>query len=218
MKKFFIILLALTALFSCEKKESSQDTSDISPIQQETLQPDPYSVNTNRANQTITYTSAATSEIQTTENISNTTTTEFQSEETTVNTFSTTIKQNSQQQPDPLGGGAFSYNEDGAVQFEQDTDDEQVIISAAQALFESACRTQWDFTVGCLYEIDTNSIIKNDFGWSYYKITDENIKTLADVEKDYYSIFSERYPNQDSNKRRNISPASPDLERSENGS
>ena len=60
-------------------------------------------------------------------------------------------------QPDPLGGGVFKYNEDGAVVFTEDpaSQEDTVLISAAQALFESACRTEWSYTVGCPYELDS---------------------------------------------------------------
>lgn len=193
MKKFLVILLAATALFSCQKKVSSMDTSNTSQIQQETLQPDPYSIKSNTT--TKTSVSETTSEIQITENISETTTSRPSISETTSDTISK--EQNSGQQPDPLGGGAFSYNENGAVEFEEQPADDKIIISAAQALFESACRTQWDFTVGCPYNLDMNSVIQNDFGWTYYKITDDNIKSLTDIENDYYSVFSNRYPNED---------------------
>ena len=100
---------------------------------------------------------------------------------------------------DPLGAGAFSYDKDGALQFteEPETDNEQLMMSAGQALFESACRYQWIYTVGCPYEIDTESVVENGFGWKYYKITDENIHSIADIENDYYAVFSERYPNED---------------------
>lgn len=193
MKKFFVILLAVTALFSCQKKIPSPDTSNIFEIQQETLQPDPYSILSNTTTKAPVYTSTTFPENQTAESISVTTSDETS---TSFNTASTTFKQDSEQS-DPLGGGAFSYDEDGAVQFIQEPDNDKLIISAAQALFESACRTQWSFTVGCPYTLDMGSVIQNDFGWNYYKITDENIKSITDVENDYYNVFSNHYPNED---------------------
>ncbi len=103
---------------------------------------------------------------------------------------------NEEEQPDPLGGGAFEYNADGAVVFEGDysTQSDRVLLSAAQALFESACRTNWNYTVGCPYSIDTNNYIENDFGWQYYLINDGYTTSLADVKNDYYKVFSDRYP------------------------
>jgi hypothetical protein len=107
----------------------------------------------------------------------------------------TTAKATTTTQPDPLGGGAFEYNEDGAVVFKADSKDadDLTMISAAQALFESACRTQWNFTVGCPFKIDEQFIETGDFNWRYYHISDSNIKTFADVEKAYHKVFSDRY-------------------------
>ena len=99
-------------------------------------------------------------------------------------------------QPDPLGGGAFSYNEDGALVFEADSKDadDKTLIAAAQALFESACSTQMKFTVGCPYSMDSNDTIENDMGWKYSRITDSNIKSFSDLENEYNKVFSSRYP------------------------
>lgn len=202
MKKFFIILLAITALVSCAKKETSTSNDDISAIQQETLQPAPHSVMTTAINTSVTRETQKTTTPNTTntENTVITTTTLPEITETiTETTTTTTVIIPEEVQPDPLGAGAFSYDEDGAVQFvqEPETDNQQLMISAGQALFESACQTQWKFTVGCPYNLDMSSSIQNGFGWTYYKITDENIHSLADIENDYYKVFSERYPNED---------------------
>ena len=205
MKKFFIILIAITALTSCAKNETSTN-NNISEIQQETLQPDPYSITTTIISQakseivTSTTQKTNTPDTKNTEDTVNTTTTLMEIPETTTETTTTTTEIIPEDvQPDPLGAGAFSYDEDGAVQFVQtpETDNQQLLISAGQALFESACQTQWKFTVGCPYSLDMESTIQNGFGWTYYKITDENIHSLADIENDYYKVFSERYPNED---------------------
>ncbi|MCM1508310.1 MAG: hypothetical protein NC177_14450 [Ruminococcus flavefaciens] len=203
MKKFLIILLALTTMCSCGKKEKQSDESSISETtQQETIQPDPYSTKTTAPTETD---SAVISDSQTT------TATSVQNAEKssgstteTVSVTSGTVAEDSQpedptQQPDPLGAGAFSYDEDGAVHFteEPETDNESLMISAGQATFESACRTQWLFTVGCPYEIDTGYVTNNGLGWIFYKVVDENIHSFADVENDYYKVFSERYPSED---------------------
>ncbi|MDE6501916.1 MAG: hypothetical protein K2L10_07505 [Ruminococcus sp.] len=202
MKKLLVIMCVVITMCGCEKKENDIESNienSVSDVQPETFQPDPYSVNTNR----IKHTTVST-EADTTESISVTTATTIQtdiSEDTTTeSTVSETVQQDSeQQQPDPLGGGAFSYDENGAIEFEQDPaeSDDRLLISAGQAMFETACKVQWGLTVGCPYEIDENSTIQNNFGWTYYKITDEHIKSFSDIEEYYYCVFSERYPNED---------------------
>lgn len=117
--------------------------------------------------------------------------------ETTKKTTSvtTTAKTTTTTQPDPLGGGVFEYNADGAVVFKTNSDDldDRTIISAAQAMFESACRTQWNFTVGCPFETDNDFIETGDFSWRYYHVSDSRIKSLADVENAYHKVFSDKY-------------------------
>ncbi len=92
---------------------------------------------------------------------------------------------------------AFEYNDDGAVIFEESYEKESdaTLIAAAQSLFESACRTEWKFTIGCPYNTDAEDYIENEFEWRFYRITDSSITTLADVERDYYKVFSRKYPN-----------------------
>lgn len=99
-------------------------------------------------------------------------------------------------QPDPLGGGAFEYNDDGAVVFAEDSSsaDDKTLLSAAQALFESACRTQMSFTVGCPFDVDNSDYIENNYSWRFYRITDSSVKSMSDVENAYYKVFSDRYP------------------------
>lgn len=205
MKKFFIILLALTALVSCAKNETSTSNDDISEIQQQqTFQPDPYSVTTSAVSTSPKKETSITGKTQKTNttnttNIQNTSVTTTTLQEIPETTTQTNEIIPEDFQPDPLGAGAFSYDENGAVQFEQelDTDNQQLMISAGQALFESACQVQWKFTVGCPYSLDMESYVQNGFGWTYYKITDQNIHSLADIENDYYKVFSERYQNED---------------------
>lgn len=74
---------------------------------------------------------------------------------------------------------------------EETSDDE--LIALAQALFESACRTEWDYTVGSPYELDMSMTAPNQFGWDCYLITTEGINSLADVRADYHRVFSENY-------------------------
>ena len=107
--------------------------------------------------------------------------------------ITTTVKTTTTTQPDPLGGGSFEYNEDGAVVFKTDFKDadDRTMLSAAQALFESACRTQWNFTVGCPFKIDEQFIETGNFNWRYYHISDSNIKTFSDVENAYHKHLSQ---------------------------
>ncbi|MDE5935916.1 MAG: hypothetical protein K2G83_00705 [Ruminococcus sp.] len=67
------------------------------------------------------------------------------------------------------------------------------LIEAALALFQSACKTEWDYTVGSPYELDMNQTVQNQFGWDCYLVTTEGINSLADVRADYHKIFSENY-------------------------
>ena len=135
----------------------------------------------------------ATTQTETTDTTTTVTTTAKTTTKAVTTTVVTTVKTT---QADPLGGGAFSYNEDGAVVFEADKDkaDDRTLIAAAQALFESACNTQMSFTVGCPFDVDYNDIAQNDMGWSFYRITDSKIKSFSDMEKEYFKVFSSRYP------------------------
>lgn len=196
MKKIFITLITLSALLSiagCSKKESSakdtkvsQNSSTESTTEQSSGQPDPLDPAGQSTTDQAENTTAKTTQSATVPtNSKNEGTTENASAETT------TV------QKDPLNNDAFSYNEDGAVIFEGDAAKEKddILIAAAQALFESACHTQWDFTVGCPYETDPDDFIETDFDWRFYHILDSRISSVQDVENDYYKVFSRRYPN-----------------------
>ncbi len=74
----------------------------------------------------------------------------------------------------------------------ENTDDAD-IIAAAQLLFDQACETEWNFTVGSPYEVDQNVSVKNSYGWDCYLITADGINSLAEVRLDYHKIFSENY-------------------------
>lgn len=82
---------------------------------------------------------------------------------------------------------------DASGYIEEASDEE--LIANAQELFEKACRTDWDFHVGCPYNLNYDSGVVNDLGWTFYLITDSGINGIADVEADYYEVFSERYGN-----------------------
>ena len=184
-KKFTAAVLfaaSLLVISGCSKKteKTSETISESSTSQSETtLQPDPLSP--------VEESTAESSDERSTTTSSSTAPTE-----TTVTTASVT------QQADPQGSGAFSYDDNGAVSFNTDISqqDDRTLIAAAQALFESACRTQWDYTVGCPYDIDSGDIVENQFGWQFCRITNSGINSLSDVENDYYKVFSSRYPNQ----------------------
>ena len=90
----------------------------------------------------------------------------------------------------------YTYDEHGAVVLDTSKEhSDATLIAAAQALFESACETEWRYTVGCPYEVDYNTYIENEFEWQFYKITNSNITSFADIEADYYKVFSSEYPN-----------------------
>jgi hypothetical protein len=89
-----------------------------------------------------------------------------------------------------------AQDENGAVIF--DVDDEvsdEELIAAAQTLFDTACEVNWNYHVGCPYNLDYNTTAENEFGWQFYLITNPEISSLADVEADYYKVFSDAYPN-----------------------
>lgn len=182
MKKIFAAVIALTSVISvfaaCGKKVRKDDTSDAATSTEaasgEAQQPDPL---------------APTESAEASEEASETETTSVAEDSTEA------VATN---QIDPLGGGAFELNKDGAIVFEGDPDEapDRLLISAAQALFESACRTEWRYTVGCPYTIDNNSYIENSLGWRFYRITDSTVATFNDIKSDYGKVFSGKYPDQ----------------------
>ncbi|MDE7365115.1 MAG: hypothetical protein K2N27_09595 [Ruminococcus sp.] len=131
---------------------------------------------------------------ETTESADTATTTEQTTEsaivsETTTSvtkqTTTTVSAENIFQQTDISDGIVFSED------VENLTDD--ALISVAQLLFESACKTEWDFTVGSPYELDTTQTAQNMYGWNCYLITTDGINSLDDIRADYHKIFSESY-------------------------
>ncbi|HAE52079.1 MAG TPA: hypothetical protein DCG30_02340 [Ruminococcus sp.] len=91
----------------------------------------------------------------------------------------------------------IEVDNNGAVVVNNDmlslSDDE--LKAAAQTLYESACKTEWSYTVGSPYAINYDESIENELGWKYYMIITDGINSIADVEKDYYKVFSHKYPN-----------------------
>lgn len=90
----------------------------------------------------------------------------------------------------------FEYNNDGAIAFSEPAAEQSDsdLIAAGQALFRSACETDWSFTVGSPYELDMSRHVENKYGWEFYLVTTPGKNSIADVEKDYYKVFSDRYP------------------------
>lgn len=90
---------------------------------------------------------------------------------------------------------AFCESEEGGIVFEAPAEnvEDSALIAAAQQLFEQACETEWNFTVGSPYEVDHNVSAKNSYGWDCYLVTADGINSLADVRRDYHKVFSEDY-------------------------
>lgn len=173
MKKTLIAVITLTAalsIASCGKKSDSSDNSKPSvettteATQAITNQPDPLAPKT----ETTTTKTTTTAPITTTE----------------------AATQSSAPDED-----AFSLDDNGAVVFEDESaqQDDRVLIMAAQALFESACTTHWNYTVGCPYTLNYDDFIENNFSWKFYRITNEGISSFDDVTADYCKVFSDRY-------------------------
>lgn len=172
MKKGLIAIIALTAalcITSCSKKSDYSSSSPSDEMTEETSQvvtnqPDPLAPKTE-----ITTEKASTTTL---------------SSETETNTQASSPDKES-----------FMVDDNGAIIFEDESaqQDERVMIMAAQALFESACTTHWNYTVGCPYTLDYEDYIENNFGWKFYRITNEGISSFDDVTADYCKIFSSRY-------------------------
>lgn len=89
----------------------------------------------------------------------------------------------------------FRESEEGGIIFEApaENSDDSTLIAAAQQLFDKACETEWNFTVGSPYEVDQNVSVKNSYGWDCYLVTSDGINSLDEVRLDYHKIFSENY-------------------------
>ena len=183
MKKAIAALLAvsmMTAAAGCGKNKDSSESAALKPADFENTsstewQPDPL----------------ASSEAESTAEASSEAKTEASSEAP-----STQSQPDKPVEIDPLGGGAFTSDENGAIVFDGDISgkDDRLLMAAGQALFDSACKTEWQFHFGCPYTTDPNNYITNDFGWRYMLITTPGITSLSDVLADYYKVFSDRYP------------------------
>lgn len=161
-----------------ENSQASQQSQAVTTVQEATEQPDPLSPENTTSAKTTSSTTATTTAVTTSEKAAKT--------------------EAATEQADPLGGGAFSYDDNGAIVFDkpEEKQDDAVLISAAQKLFESACQTYWGFLINCPYDLDYSSYVENDFGWQFYKVTNSDVKSMADVERDFGKVFSSRYPNE----------------------
>lgn len=94
--------------------------------------------------------------------------------------------------------GVFRYDEGGAIKFDAPaaSQDDSTLMEAAQALFESACAVEWDFTVGSPYTLDTSEYITGQYDWQYFLVASPGINSMADVRADYHKVFSSRYPDE----------------------
>ncbi len=112
-------------------------------------------------------------------------------EESAESVASTTVAEDSKETVTTAEKPAdFTFPEDDP-EFEEKLDDE--VIAAAQLLFETACETEWKFTVGSPYSLDTSQYVTNEYDWQYYLVTDEGINSLDDVRADFHRVFSEEY-------------------------
>ncbi len=92
--------------------------------------------------------------------------------------------------PTSASGGILHYPE-GGEEFEEQL--EADVLKAAQELFDKACETEWKFTVGSPYSLDTSQYICNEYGWQFFLITEDGVNSLDDVRNDYHEVFSENY-------------------------
>lgn len=89
-----------------------------------------------------------------------------------------------------------AVDENGAVIVEPDAElSDADLINAAQRLYESACTVNWNFHVGCPYSLSYEDYVENELQWQYYLVTSDGINSIADVEADYYKVFSDSYEN-----------------------
>ncbi len=179
MKRTIAMLSALTlaaCAASCNEKTGKADHSDVS---------------TSAASTTEAATEAET-ESAATEAASTKKAAETQTQSVTTAAAVTTAAQSGSSDAN------FTYDANGAVQFKEDSAeaDDQTLMAAAQALYESACKTQWYFTVGSPYELDMNDYIENQYNWQFYRIKDANVTSMADIRADYHKVFSDRYPDE----------------------
>lgn len=67
------------------------------------------------------------------------------------------------------------------------------ILETASRLYQSACETEWNFTVGSPFAIDTGVSVKNDINWQFFLVTEDGVCSMDDVYREYHKIFAEEY-------------------------
>lgn len=186
MKRKYIAILAafaaLTVLAACsdkgkdnisESSASKAESSEAETAAEEETQPDPLDPNRTTEAEKEPETEAVT-----------------ESEETTDSEDATETATEAETEPQ----SEVPVDENGAVVIEPEaelTDEE--LMNAAQTLYESACRVNWNYHVGCPYSLDYESYVENDLGWQFFLVTAEGVDSVADVEADYFKVFSEKY-------------------------
>lgn len=75
------------------------------------------------------------------------------------------------------------------------SEENRMLISRAQLMFETACRYHWEYHTGMPFESDNETVLRDD-NTHGQRIIDPYIKTVQDVVDSYLSIFSDRYGNQ----------------------
>lgn len=189
MKKF-TVLTVIAVMFACTScgnklsEESSADNTSITSLTKtETISETTQSASVVSSSETTSaLTSTSLTSAYTTSDLYGQGVTETTSISTETSS-DTTIPQDFEQ----IDGGII-FNDNISEQ------DDETLISAAFVLYKSACETEWAYTVGSPYELDTSQVIENMYGWESYLIVTEGIYTLDDVKADYHKVFSENYP------------------------
>lgn len=192
MKKYLLAVVTLLLFSSCSTVGKVPANSDLQFFSE--------------SEEDISTTSSVSTDVVVTTTINVSTSSETSSSETTMSSLTET-KTNIDTETDTdtevsetetTSSQPALYDENGAVVIENDPAEKSdgELIDIAGMLFESACKTQWQYTVGCPYTLDTAKYVTNDLGWQYYLITQDGINSMSDIENDYYKVFSDRYPNE----------------------
>ena len=167
MKKIFTftaILAAMCIMTSCGDKKGDNSQSESSV---------PETAATSEAAETT----AENTDTTKAETVSTKSETSISTEKS-VNTSATSAAVNDDSAP-------FLIAAEGGIVFPnpiEDTDD-SALIAGAQKLFEQACETEWNFTVGSPYEVDQSVTVKNSYGWDCYLVISDGITSLAKITK-----------------------------------
>ncbi len=70
---------------------------------------------------------------------------------------------------------------------------DQEILEIAEGLYQTACETEWSFTVGSPFALDTSSFVENDINWQFFLVTEEGVSSMEDVYREYHKVFAEEY-------------------------